>query len=181
MNIVDAVIYVAGANVVVILVYAYFQFYLGILDMHSGMLFRIFWIPILAASIVILSFNMHSIASILKVDDPSLFSYDYAIKRMEFTLDQIKTFFYNYITAVTATLFKEAKRDYFDFYWIQYKRCLDDAKTNLDAVEKFRQVYYLTRALNVDEDAKRVLFDMMNRFRERDKKKYEKIVNEMYY
>jgi len=78
-------------------------------------------------------------------------------------------------------IFRKEERvseDEFNFYWMRYQRALDNAKNNLDMFERFKQRYYLNRALDAYEDAKRVLYDMMSRFR-RDKKRYEKIVNEM--
>ena len=73
---------------------------------------------------------------------------------------------------------EKASEDEFNFYWMYYLRALDNAKSNLDMFERFKQRYYSNRALDAYENAKRILYDMMSRFR-RDKEMYERIVNEM--
>jgi hypothetical protein len=73
---------------------------------------------------------------------------------------------------------KEKKREDFEFHWLRYRKALDEARNNLDMFEKFKQTYYLNKALESYEEAKRILYDMRSRYR-KDEEKYDKIIDEM--
>ncbi len=64
---------------------------------------------------------------------------------------------------------KKDEDEKYSFDWLRYERQIDEAKKNLDAFDKFKQLYYLEKALRSYEDARRVLLDMMNRYRDKDK------------
>jgi len=53
----------------------------------------------------------------------------------------------------------------FKYDWMRYERLLDEAKENLENFNRFRQLYYLKRAIDSYEDARRVLYDMYNKYR----------------
>ena len=65
---------------------------------------------------------------------------------------------------------REKEETNYKFDWMRYERHVDEAKKNLDNFDKFKQLYYLERALQAYEDARKVLYDMLNRYSNEDKK-----------
>jgi len=99
-NTIAYVILTAGASLLVIVGYAFIQFASGNRRYAVDFIIRNLWIPVVAACIVAFASNIDNVARFLHTNDLSLFSYDYAIYRVDTALKQVKTFLYNYIRAV---------------------------------------------------------------------------------
>ena len=64
---------------------------------------------------------------------------------------------------------REKEETNYKFDWMRYERHIDEAKKNLDNFDKFKQLYYLEKALKTYEEAESVLYDMLNRYKDEDK------------